>query len=179
MTRTLEVRSAIATIVMGMALVACSAGDPGPDSSSGGSLQAPPSSLASPTSSIGPSTTAPEPSESPQSETPEAPAKSPLVAYPEITIASLDSLTGNFVVGGYVTGIVEIGGSCTFIVTNEDTKAEVMARTTGVDNSDSTSCGSVDIAGDKIPNGKYSVVLEYANSAGSASSDPLSVEVSR
>ena len=172
-------RSAIATIVMGMALVACSAGDSGPDSSSGGSLQAPPSSLSSPTTSIEPSSTAPEPSVSPQSEGPEVPAKTPLVAYPEITIASLDSFTGNFVVGGYVTGIVEIGGSCTFIVTNEDTKAEVMARTTGVDNSDSTSCGSVDIEGDKIPNGKYSVVLEYANSAGNASSEPLSVEVSR
>ena len=172
-------RSAIATIAMGMAIVACSTGDREPDLPTEAPLQATPPAVLTPPASAEPSAPSVDAPATPRNDEPDVPQEAPLVAYPEISIASLDSFTGNFVVGGYVTGIVEIGGDCTFIVKNKATGAEVKATSTGIDNSDATSCGSVDIPGNKIPDGEYSVVLEYSNGTGSAASSPLAVVVSR
>lgn len=176
MMRTPAFGTAAVAITLMVATSACS---------SGGSEDVQPTSASTPApATAAPQTTdvsTPSPSERVTSQAPETnvPTPAELDANPEISIASWNSLSGTFIVGGYVTGIVEIGGSCTFVVTNHDSGTDVVVHTEGVDNSDSTSCGSVDIPGAQIPDGAYSVVLTYTNSKGSVSSDVIDVAVQR
>jgi hypothetical protein len=94
-----------------------------------------------------------------------------------MSLAGTDSTTGTVVLGGFVIGVVESGGNCTFTLLRGS--SEVLARTTtGQSNSDNTSCGSVEIARADVPNGSYTATLTYANSSGRTTSEPMPVEVS-
>jgi len=96
-----------------------------------------------------------------------------------MTIAAQDTSTGDIIVGGYVRGVIEANGTCLFTVTNVGTGSTTTATTTGIDNSDSTSCGSATIPAAKLSTGSYTVFLKYSNSTGSASSTPVDLQVSR
>lgn len=101
----------------------------------------------------------------------------PTSILPLVTIAGVDELRGFFVVGGSVGGVVEDGGTCTFIISNEATGSELFVSSTGVENVATTSCGSVDVARTEVPAGTYVVVLEYSSSKGSGRSEPIEVAV--
>jgi len=96
-----------------------------------------------------------------------------------LTIADVDVVTGDLVVGGYVSGVFEDGGSCTYAITDTQSGTVVSARTTGVANNDTTSCGSASVSAEQVPAGTYDVVLIYANADGRTSSQPIRVEVKR
>jgi hypothetical protein len=94
-----------------------------------------------------------------------------------MSLAGTDASTGNVVLGGFVIGVVESGGNCTFAVLRGT--VEVVARsTTGQSNSDTTSCGSIEIARGEVPGGSYTATLTYVNASGRATSEPMPLEVS-
>jgi hypothetical protein len=94
-----------------------------------------------------------------------------------MSLAGTDASTGNIVLGGFVIGVVESGGNCTFAILRGT--SEVLARTTtGQSNSDTTSCGSVEIARGEVASGSYTATLTYVNASGRTTSEPMPVEVS-
>lgn len=80
--------------------------------------------------------------------------------------------------GGFVTGVFEDGGECTFTVTPSSGSAPQYVRTTGIANVDSTSCGTALIDASRLTSGTYTVVLTYRNDEGRVASAPAKVEVS-
>jgi len=93
-----------------------------------------------------------------------------------VSLAGVDPSTGAVVVGGFVSGIVETGGICTFRITRNST--EVLSRsTTGTSNADNTSCGSVEIPSGQLAAGLYAATLTYENARGRAVSSPAPLEV--
>ncbi len=135
---------------------------------------------ASPTPTVAPSEQpTPTPTTSPPRPNPEpTPAKPQLDATATVSIATVDPSTGNLIVGGYVTGVFEDGGTCIFTVAPATGGIPLVATTTGLRNIDSTSCGSTSFTPDRFGAGTYSVVLGYQNSKGSTASTPVSMEVS-
>lgn len=140
---------------------------------------------ASDTASTSPSTLTPplSPSASSAAEATVAPgdgaADRKLDATAVLTISAVDTITGDVIVGGYVRGVIEANGTCLYSLTNTSSGSAVTVKTTGVDNADTTSCGSTAIPAAKVPSGKYAVVLTYTNATGSTSSSPVDLEVSR
>jgi hypothetical protein len=95
-----------------------------------------------------------------------------------VTIATVDTSSGGLVVGGFVTGVLEDDGDCTFTATPANGSPALVARTTGLANVDNTSCGSTTIPANQLSSGTYKVVLTYRNHNGMVASAPLAVEVS-
>lgn len=79
--------------------------------------------------------------------------------------------------GGYVVGVFEDGGACTFTATPTGGGVSATARTTGAVNVDSTTCGSTVVPQGLLASGSYAVTLMYENAEGIATSAPLMVEV--
>lgn len=80
--------------------------------------------------------------------------------------------------GGFVTGIIEDNGDCTFTANPASGGPSLVARTTGVANVDNTSCGSTTIPASQLASGTYDVVLTYRSDKGTVASAPLAVKVS-
>lgn len=140
------------------------------------SVSTTPPETPSPTVSIA----SPSPSLSP--DTPTEPSANPaepgrLDAVALMSLAGTDASTGNVVLGGFVVGVVESGGSCIYALTRAGVEA-VQRTTEGTSNVDNTSCGSVDIPATGLASGTYDATLTYENSQGRTTSEPLSVEVS-
>ncbi len=74
-------------------------------------------------------------------------------------------------------GLVEDDGDCSYLIRRKG-GADITAHTTGVANNGTTSCGSTVVPAAQAPAGTYTVILTYVNSKGSASSDPMTVEIS-
>jgi len=137
------------------------------------SVQSDPSpSVVSPSASAGPSLPAGIPTAPPSAPKP----SSSLVGSARITLATVDPVTGGLFVGGFVSGVVEDGGDCQFVIT--PTAGESMTiHQLGAENSATTSCGSVLVPAADVPSGDYSVTLVYANANGSLSSEAVAVVV--
>lgn len=177
---------ACAGIVAMLAISGCSGSDPdvsvsptaSPTASISPSVSASPS--ASPLPSVAPSEEAtPTPATSPANPAPPKPSPTTpqLDATATVSIATVDPSTGNLIVGGYVTGVFEDGGTCIFTVAPATGGIPLVATTTGLANVDSTSCGSTSFTPDRFGPGTYSVVLKYQNSKGGTASTPVSMEV--
>jgi len=93
-----------------------------------------------------------------------------------VTLASYDTSTAGVMVGGFVSGVMEDGGTCTFTVTATDTGASATLESTGALNVDSTTCGSHEIGAPTSKSGAYSVTLKYSNAVGAVTSSPVPVE---
>jgi hypothetical protein len=93
-----------------------------------------------------------------------------------VTLGTYDASKAVVVVGGFVSGVKEDGGTCTFTVTATDTGASASLKSTGAFNVDSTTCGSHEIGAPKSKTGAYSVTLKYSNAVGAVTSSPVPVE---
>lgn len=78
-------------------------------------------------------------------------------------------------VGGYVSNIVEEGGTCKLTLSN-DTKT-LTATTTGVANAHSTDCPALVISRDKLSTGTWTAILSYSSAKASGSAQPKDVIV--
>jgi hypothetical protein len=145
-----------------------------------------PSSSALPSSQTQPSPVsvpAPDPSVEPVETSvpatsgPDGPSSTIPGASAVVTLASLDPQSGTVVVGGFVTGVLEDGGTCVFTVLANDTGEAREVRTEGAMNVDSTTCGSRELEKPHSPTDDYSVTLEYTSSLGAARSAAVVVEV--
>lgn len=77
---------------------------------------------------------------------------------------------------GYVQGLLENGGSCTFTFTGLGDPVTVTSE--GVADSSTTSCGTVSVPIAQLPSGSWSVTLSYTSAAaGTLTSSALTVEV--
>jgi len=126
-----------------------------------------PTERTTPTPAPDPTTTKPGPSTSP--------AKLDAVA--SLSRASIDPSTGDLLLGGFVVGVFEDGGTCIFTASPSSGAVPLVVTTTGVANVDSTSCGSTSLPKDRIQAGTYTVVLTYQNGNGATTSAPMTVKV--
>jgi len=93
-----------------------------------------------------------------------------------LTIVNFDTASSGLLVGGFVSGVIESGGDCQFVVTRDD-GSEYIVRTVGVENVSSTSCGSTLVPAEAVPSGNYVVELRYGSGRGEAWSDAIPVSV--
>jgi hypothetical protein len=78
-------------------------------------------------------------------------------------------------VGGYVPGVVESGGTCTLTLTKG--AATVSADTQATADAASTACGAVVVPGDRLTAGTWKAVLSYSSPMHAGASGAVAVEV--
>jgi hypothetical protein len=80
-------------------------------------------------------------------------------------------------VGGYVSGVVEEGGTCTLTLTQDG--ETVAARGSATADAATTACGELDIAGDQLSEGTWQAVLRYESPSHTGAADAVDIEVTR
>jgi hypothetical protein len=76
---------------------------------------------------------------------------------------------------GFVSGVVESGGTCTFSMT--DGTRTVQATSTGQADATTTNCGSLMIPGAQVPAGRWTATLSYRSNAAHGTSPAATVTV--
>lgn len=169
---------ACASIVALLAASGCTGSDPAPDTTTlpdtVTTLASPSPHEVDPTIPVAPSQAAGIPTAKPSPAT--TPNPTALNASALITLATVDPDSGGLLVGGYVTGVIEDGGDCQYVITPASGDALIIHKD-GVENNGSTSCGSTTIAKSRVPAGSYTVALRYANDKGEVVSDAVKVVV--
>ena len=94
---------------------------------------------------------------------------------PVITSYGQDPSSKEALVGGFVPGTVESGGSCTLTLEKDGKK--VTATNPATPNASTVSCGVIAIARDKLSAGTWSATLSYASYAYEATSQPQQLAV--
>lgn len=84
-----------------------------------------------------------------------------------LTYAQYQSDTGTVQANGFVSGVIEDGGSCTLTLQRDG--AEVVVTTVASADATTTSCGLLETAPD-VAAGTWDVQLTYASASGSGSS---------
>lgn len=87
--------------------------------------------------------------------------------------ADLDGL--NVSASGYVAGVVEDGGTCTFVFTRPEQRLESSRES--VSNVTTTSCGFVQVPIAQFTKGTWQVVLTYTSGALTVTSPPTDLEI--
>jgi len=77
--------------------------------------------------------------------------------------------------GGYLSPVVESGGTCTLALTQGS--RTVTAVTPALADATTTSCGDLAVPRAKLTPGEWSAVLRYASKTTAGTSDPMSVTV--
>jgi len=126
-------------------------------------------------SALGPvSTQTPIPSVS-QTENPQDSQVAPSIE-PVIVVAGVDVDGKNVTVSGYVAGVLENGGVCTFSFVGQKPVASL--QSTGIADRSSTSCGSVQAPIGEFTRGAWKVMMSYTTLSGdSFTSEPATVAV--
>ena len=78
-------------------------------------------------------------------------------------------------VGGYVAGIVEDGGTCTLTLTQGGTTVTEQVQATA--DASSTACGAITVSGDRLAGGTWQAVLSYASGSHAGAAPAVPVEV--
>lgn len=92
-----------------------------------------------------------------------------------IVVAGIDTDGAHVSASGYVSGVIEEGGTCSFEFSNGiDT---VLADTDGITDARSTSCGTVQVPAESFVRGSWTVTLSYASETAEAVSEPVGLEI--
>jgi len=101
---------------------------------------------------------------------------SPVTADAVVSYVGVDVDGVNVSAAGYIQGVLENGGACTFTFTG--TAEPVAVSSEGIADSSTTSCGTVQVPLAQLPSGTWSVVLSYSSdSIDTLVSTALTVEV--
>jgi hypothetical protein len=92
-----------------------------------------------------------------------------------LSFVGWDEDTSSVQVGGYVTPVVEDGGTCTVDLTRGDVTVEVSGP--AVADATTTVCGGLTVPGDQLSAGTWEAVLRYESPLTSGASESLPVEV--
>lgn len=93
-----------------------------------------------------------------------------------MVVAGVDVDGKNVTVSGYVAGILEAGGECTYSFVGNTTVPSV--ESAGVADRNSTSCGSVQAPFDEFTRGTWKATLTYTALSGRTTvSEPLTMEI--
>jgi hypothetical protein len=94
---------------------------------------------------------------------------------PVVTYAGWEQATASVEVNGYVSGVVEAGGTCRLTLTNGS--AEAVAQTAAEPEVSTTTCGLLQVAGGALTAGTWQAVLSYESATSTGRSAPVDVEV--
>ncbi|MDQ1581480.1 MAG: hypothetical protein QOD05_2255 [Microbacteriaceae bacterium] len=94
-----------------------------------------------------------------------------------VSIAGVDLDGKNVSVSGYVSGVIQDGGSCEFVLTPKSGTAAVTIPNTGIQNVMNTSCGTVQSPISNFARGSWSVVLKYTSGKTSVTSGAVDMEI--
>lgn len=94
-----------------------------------------------------------------------------------VVIAGVDTDGAHVSVSGYVTGVIEDGGTCTFLVANKVTKVIVKIESTGVSDARTTSCGTNQAPIASFSRSSWTATLHYSSPTSSATSSPVDLEI--
>jgi hypothetical protein len=86
-----------------------------------------------------------------------------------------DGAAGAVLAGGYVSPVVEDGGTCTLELSRDGESAS--ASSAALPDASTTSCGELRIPGAELEPGEWSAVLTYESDTTSGTSEPLDVQV--
>lgn len=107
-----------------------------------------------------------------QQQTEPPPADIPVAAV--VSIAEINA-NGSLTVGGFVNGISEDGGMCTFATTKGSTTRTL--QQSGLDNQGTTACGSVTFPASQLDSGSWDIRITYSGPSGSFRSETTTVEL--
>jgi hypothetical protein len=94
-----------------------------------------------------------------------------------VTYTAWDADLDTLEVDGYVSGVVEEGGTCTLTATNAG--RTVTAEGPGTADAATTSCGALVLSGEELTAGSWEVQLGYESATSSGASPTSVVEVDR
>jgi hypothetical protein len=160
-----------------LTLSACG-GDPATDAD-----EAATSSSASQTSAEAP-TEAPDATPAGASTDPQTPAAGTDAEEPDNSGGDVSVVTTYFgydptvsavLVGGYVAGVLEDGGTCTATLTQG--ARSVTGTSQGSADARNTACPEIRVPGSALGSGTWTVVLSYDSSRGSGEAQPVTVQV--
>lgn len=123
-----------------------------------------------------PSTLAP-PTESPTETAAPEPGAAPGVVTTTVPIVVTihGSVAGGAEAAGYVEGVVESGGTCALVLTQGG--LVVTEEVEAIPDATATSCGLIQIPGERLARGTWEAVLTYRSEHSTGSSSPFDVEV--
>lgn len=94
-----------------------------------------------------------------------------------VVIAGVDTDGQHVSVSGFVSGVSENGGACTFVMTPAGGGAPVTLTRQGIENVSTTSCGTNQSPIANFSRGTWSVVLKYASAKASVTSAAIEMEI--
>lgn len=115
----------------------------------------------------------PTPSGTSSNEVEEYEATVPVQAV--IVVAGVDQDGLGVSASGYVSGVIQSGGLCTFTFTGNG--ATVPVTSSGISDRMTTSCGIVQIPRDRLQRGSWTVTLTYELMTVSTMSQPMNLEI--
>ena len=86
-----------------------------------------------------------------------------------------DGAAGAVVAGGYVSPVIEDGGTCTLELSRDGDSAT--ATSDAVADASTTSCGELQVPADGLEPGEWTAVLAYDSPTTTGTSEPLVVQV--
>jgi hypothetical protein len=92
-----------------------------------------------------------------------------------LSFVGWDRTTAAVQAGGYLSPIVESGGTCTLELTKGD--RTVSARSSAEPDATTTACGNLSVPRAQLTAGSWSAVLRYSSPRTRGSSAPTTVEV--
>jgi hypothetical protein len=93
------------------------------------------------------------------------------------TFHDWNATTGQVMVGGYVEGVIEDGGTCTLTLTSGSSSATGSTRAHA--DATTTACGAVTVPGSQLAAGTWNAVLSYRSPEHSGTAAPVTVQVPR
>ncbi|TFC90422.1 MULTISPECIES: hypothetical protein [Cryobacterium] len=90
-------------------------------------------------------------------------------------MAGVDVDGTNVSASGYVSGVIESGGECTFIFAQGDSVLSAVSESS-LDRL-STSCGTIQIPSADFSRGSWTASLEYKSVTVATTSQPMSLEI--
>ncbi|MGY1662199.1 hypothetical protein ACI78Q_13360 [Geodermatophilus sp. SYSU D00705] len=117
------------------------------------------------------SATSRAPEEEPIATDPPRPTATDVV----LSYAGWDETTVSVQAGGYVSPVVEDGGTCTLDLTQDDRTVSVSAPAFA--DATTTVCGDLAVDGERLGEGTWTLVLRYTSPSAEGASEALSVEV--
>ena len=94
-----------------------------------------------------------------------------------VTYSGFNPTAGAVQVGGYVSGVVEDGGTCTLTLTQGGATVAVTARASA--DATTTTCGALSVPRAKLAPGTWQALLSYASATHTGRAAPVPVEVAR
>ncbi len=105
-----------------------------------------------------------------------SPSATPLISA-QMTIAGVDVDGAHVSVSGYVTGIIENGGTCAYVATEVSSGNAVTIPGSGISNVQNTSCGTSQEPIATFNKGSWTVVLHYSSPAADVTSPAIKMEI--